>query len=55
MKNKEFSVEYAENGYILHLSNITYVYLDEVELVEGIKEFLEIEQGGEIEVKRKEK
>lgn len=54
MKNKEFTVEYCENGYVLRLDTFSYVYTDEVQLLEGIKEFLDIEHGCEIEVKRKE-
>jgi len=52
---KTFTVEYAENGYILRLSTITYVYGDEIDLLEGIKEFLDIERGGRIEIKREGK
>lgn len=54
MKNKEFTVEYCENGYVLRLDTFSYVYTDEVELIEGVKELLGIEHGCEIEVRRKE-
>ena len=55
MNSKTFSVEYAENGYILRMDTTTFVYSDEVELLEGIKAFLEIEHGCGIEIKRRQK
>lgn len=55
MKEKKFTVEYAENGYILHAQNFVYIYQDEVELLEIIKDILELEHGCGIEIKRKEK
>lgn len=57
MKEKTFTVKYAENGYILDMntSNIIYIYTDEIEMLETIKDFLELEHGCGIKIERKEK
>lgn len=49
---KTFTVEQTLNGYVLRIQDNTYVYVDEVELLEMIKEYLDL--GEDIEVKRKQ-
>lgn len=55
MKEAKITVQHTNNGYILWLGSESYVYHDEIDLLEMIKEFLELEGGGPIEIKRVEK
>jgi hypothetical protein len=50
---KTITVEDAINGYILQIDSVKYVYLDEVELLDAIKEFLKLDQSYTIDIKRK--
>lgn len=52
-KTVSFEVEPAQNGYIVNIGGIKFIYTDEIEVLECIREWLNFDTENTIEIKRK--